>query len=137
MNRPEEIRDALVGTDTWFIVGLGDNPERAAYDVSAFLQRIGKRIVPIHPRAQVVHGEVGYATIADAVAAVGSPDAVEVFVRGDRAGQFADEALAAGTKVVWFPLGVVDDDAAQRVVDAGATMVMDRCPVLEYPRLTG
>ena len=60
---------------------------------------------------------------------------VDVFVRSDRPGQFADEAIAAGAGVVWFQFGVIDDDAAQRVVDAGVTMVMDRCPVVEFPRL--
>lgn len=137
MNRPEEIRDVLTGTTTWFVVGLGDNPERAAYEVSAFLQHQGKRIVPIHPRAEVVHGEQGYRTIAEATAAVGTPDVVDVFVRSDRAGAFADEAVAAGARAVWLQVGVIDDDAAQRVVDAGRIMVMDRCPKLEWPRLIG
>lgn len=135
MNRPEEIRAALTDTTTWFVVGLGDNPERAAYGVAAFLRRHGKRIVPIHPRAEIVHGEQGYATIAEAAAAIGPPDVVDVFVRWDRAGEFADQAIAAGARFVWFQLGVVDDDAAQRVVDAGLTMIMDRCPAIELPRL--
>jgi len=136
VNRPEEIRAALTDSQTWFVVGLGDNPERAAYGVSAYLQSLGKRIVPIHPRAEMVHGEQGYATIAEAVAAVGVPDVVDMFVRSDRVGQFADEAVGAGAHVVWFQLGVIDDDAAQRVVDAGLTMIMDRCPAIEFPRLT-
>jgi predicted CoA-binding protein len=135
VNRPEEIRAALTEGQTWFIVGLGDNPAREAYRVAAYLQREGKRIVPIHPRAETVHGEQGYATIADAAAAVGVPDVVDVFIRSERAGAFADEAVAAGARVVWFQEGVIDADAAQRVVDAGVTMVMDRCPVVEIPRL--
>ena len=135
MNSPDEIRSALLDTSTWFVVGLGDNPDRAAYSVAGFLQRIGKRIVPIHPRAEVVHGEQGYRSIAEAVAAVGAPDVVDVFVRSDRAGQFADEAVAAGADVVWFQLDVVDRAAAERVEAAGRVMVMDRCPVTEYPGL--
>ena len=135
MNRPEEIRAALTDSTTWFVVGLGDNPAREAYRVAAYLQQQGKRIVPIHPRADVVHGEQGYSTIADAAAALGAPDVVDVFIRSDLAGQFADEAVAAGAGVVWFQEGVIDVDAAQRVVDAGVTMVMDRCPVVEFPRL--
>jgi predicted CoA-binding protein len=59
-----------------------------------------------------------------------------MFVRSDRVGQFADEAVGAGARVVWFQLGVIDDDAAQRVIDAGLTMIMDRCPAIEFPRLT-
>ncbi len=135
MNRPEEIRDVLTGSRTWFVVGLGDNPDRDAFGVARYLQQQGKRIVPVHPRAQTVHGERGYATIAEAAAELGPPDVVDVFVNSSRAGEFADQAIASGAGCVWFQFGVIDDDAAQRVTDAGLTMVMDRCPLVEYPRL--
>ena len=135
MNRPEEIRAALTDGSTWFVVGLRDNPARDAYRVAAYLQQQGKRIVPIHPRAEVVHGEAGYPTIAEAAAVLGAPDVVDVFINSAHAGRFADEAVAAGAGVVWFQEGVIDVDAAQRVVDAGVVMVMDRCPVVEIPRL--
>lgn len=131
----EQIRDLLEASHLWFIVGLGDNPDRPAYRVARFLQSIGKRIVPIHPRAREVHGEPGFATIEDAARACGAPDVVDVFVRFDRAGEFADQAIAVGAKAVWFQLEVIDNDAAERVTDAGLTMVMDRCPAIEYPRL--
>lgn len=131
MNTPSEITAALAGTSTWFVVGLGESPHRDAYMVAAFLQRLGKRIVPIHPRAEVVHGAQGYRTIAEAVEAVGPPDVVDVFVRSDRAGEFADQAITAGAAVVWFQFGVIDSDAAHRVEQAGLTMIMDRCPVVE------
>jgi predicted CoA-binding protein len=133
MNSPDEIR-ATLEMPTWFVVGLGNNPERDAFWVAMFLQQRGYRIVPIYPRAEVVHGEQGYRTIADAAAVVGPPDVVDVFVRADRAGRFADEAIAAGAKAVWFQLDVVDDDAAARVEAAGLTMVMDRCPKIELSR---
>lgn len=131
MNSPDGIRSALADTTTWFVVGLGDNPSRDAYDIARLLQRRGKRVVPIHPRADVVHGEQGYRTIAEAAAAVGPPDVVDVFVRSDRAGAFADQAIEAGASYVWFQIGVIDVDAARRVEDAGLTMIMDRCPKLE------
>ena len=126
----------LRDTDVWVVAGLSQDQSRAAYGVARLLQSRGKRIIPVHPRAQTVHGEQGYATIAEAVAAVGAPDVVDMFVRSDRVGQFADEAVGAGARVVWFQLGVIDDDAAQRVIDAGLTMIMDRCPAIEFPRLT-
>lgn len=125
----------LLESQLWFVVGLGNNPERAAYGVASVLQARGKRIVPIYPRAEVVHGEQGYATIADAVAAVGIPDVVDVFVRSDRAGEFADAAIAAGAGAVWFQLDVIDEAAAQRVINAGMTMVMNKCPEIELRRL--
>ncbi len=130
-----EVDRLLFESQLWFVVGLGDNPERAAYGVASELQAHGKRIIPIYPRAEVVHGEQGYATIADAVAAVGVPDVVDVFVRSDRAGEFADAAIAAGAGAVWFQLDVIDEAAAQRVIDAGMTMVMNKCPAIEWRRL--
>ncbi len=133
----EQIRDLLIHARLWFVVGLGGNTDRAAYRVARFLQSIGKHIVPIHPRAQSVHGETGYTSIAEAAQVHGAPDVVDVFVRSDRAGEFADQAIDVGAKAVWFQLDVIDESAAQRVVDAGLVMVMNRCPAIEYPRLVG
>jgi len=128
---PEILNDSKL----WFIVGLGNNPERAAYGVAKVIQDHGKTIVPIYPRAEVVHGAQGFATIAQAVAVHGAPDVVDVFVRSDRAGEFADQAIEAGAKCVWFQLDVIDEAAAQRVRDAGMDMVMDRCPAIEWRNL--
>lgn len=130
----EQIGDLLTDTRLWFVVGLSDSPDRAAYRVARVLQDRGKTVVPIHPRAQTVHGERGFATIAEAAKIHGPPDVVDVFVRFDRAGEFADQAIDAGAQAVWFQLEVIDYDAAKRVTDAGLTMVMDRCPAIEYKR---
>ena len=116
----------------WFVVGLGNNPDRAAFGVASVLQQHGKRMIPIYPRAEIVHGEQGYASIAEAAAAVGTPDVVDVFVRSDRAGEFANAAIAAGAGAVWFQLDVIDEAAAQRVLDAGMTMIMNKCPAIEW-----
>lgn len=133
----KQIRDLLVTSRLWFVVGLGNNPRRPAYRVAAFLQSIGKYIVPIHPRAEMVHGQQGFASIAEAAKVHGAPDVVDVFVRASRAGAFADQAITAKAKAVWFQLGVIDQNAAERVCEAGILMVMDRCPAIEYPRLIG
>ncbi|MFE7958234.1 CoA-binding protein [Streptomyces sp. NPDC057413] len=118
--------------DTWAVVGLSANRDRAAYGVAQVLQRFGKRIVPVHPKAETVHGEQGYATLADIPFEV---DVVDVFVNSDLAGGIADEAVAKGAEAVWFQLGVIDEAAYARVRDAGLEMVMDRCPAIEIPRL--
>jgi uncharacterized protein len=128
----DAVRRLLTGTTTWAVVGLSENPSRAAHGVASFLQSIGKRIVPVHPRAETVHGEKGYATLADIPFPV---DVVDVFRRSEAAGRFADEAVEIGAKGVWFQLGVIDEDAYQRVREAGLDMVMDRCPAIEWPRL--
>ncbi|RZD58364.1 CoA-binding protein [Streptomyces albidoflavus] len=118
--------------DTWAVVGLSANEERAAYGVARVLQRYGKRIVPVHPKAETVHGEQGYPSLE----AVPFPvDVVDVFVNSAFAGQVADQAVAAGAKAVWFQLGVVDEAAYERTRAAGLEMVMDRCPAIEIPAL--
>lgn len=124
------IRRVLANCTTWAVVGLGDNPRRAAYGVAAFLQRHGKRIVPVHPVPAEVLGERTYPRLADIPFPV---DCVDVFRRSSAAGAVADEAIAVGAKAVWFQLDVIDDDAAERVRAAGMDMVMDRCPKIEWP----
>ncbi len=118
--------------DTWAVVGLSQNRSRAAYRVAQVLQAHGKRIVPVHPRAEEVHGETGYRSLAEIPFAV---DVVDVFVNSSLAGGIADQAVDVGAKAVWFQLGVVDEAAAARVRAAGLDMVMDRCPAIELPRL--
>ncbi|WP_030980154.1 CoA-binding protein [Streptomyces sp. NRRL S-1824] len=118
--------------DTWAVVGLSDNPERAAYRVAEKLRRIGKRVVPVHPKAETVHGEQGYASLAEIPFQV---DVVDVFVNSALAGGVADQAVAIGAKAVWFQLGVIDEAAYARTREAGLLMVMDRSPGREIPRL--
>ncbi|MFR9757551.1 CoA-binding protein [Streptomyces sp. TR06-5] len=127
------VRRILTSTgDTWAVVGLSRNTSRAAFGVARVLQRFGKRIVPVHPKAETVHGEPGYPTLSDVPFPV---DVVDVFVRSEWAGAVADEAVAIGARAVWFQLGVVDEEARARVRAAGADMVMDRCPAIDIPRL--
>ncbi|MER5221060.1 CoA-binding protein [Streptomyces flaveus] len=118
--------------DTWAVVGLSTNERRAAYGVAAVLKRYGKRIVPVHPKAETVHGEKGYASLSEIPFDV---DVVDVFVNSDLAGPVADEAAAIGAKAVWFQLGVIDEAAYERTRAAGLDMVMDRCPAIEIPKL--
>ncbi|MFJ2113844.1 MULTISPECIES: CoA-binding protein [unclassified Streptomyces] len=131
----ETIRTILTRSgDTWAVVGLSTNPSRAAYGVASVLQRYGKRVVPVHPKAETVHGERGYATLAEIPFPV---DVVDVFVNSELAGPVADQAVEIGAKAVWFQLGVVDEQAYERTRAAGLDMVMNRCPAIEIPRLDG
>jgi len=128
----EAIRKILADCDTWAVVGLSNNTSRAAYGVARFLQNHGKRIVPVHPSAETVHGEQGYATLADIPFPV---DCVDVFVNSDLAGDIADQAVGINAKAVWFQLGVVDQAAYPRTTAAGLPMVMNHCPAIEWARL--
>lgn len=121
--------DDLLAMETWAVVGLSDNRGRAAWGVARFLQARGKKIVPVHPDAPTVHGEPGYASVRDIPYPV---DVVDCFVRSALVGPVVDDAIAAGARGVWMQLGVVDEAAALRAKAAGLTVVMDRCPVIEW-----
>jgi predicted CoA-binding protein len=130
---PAAIRKILTEVgDTWAVVGLSTNQRRAAYGVADVLQRYGKRIVPVHPKAETVHGEKGYPSL-DAIPF--EVDVVDVFVNSELAGAVVDEAAGIEAKAVWFQLGVIDEEAYHRAREAGLLMVMDRCPAIEIPRL--
>ena len=128
MNTQTEI-DAVLALHTWAVVGLGNNPERAAFGVAKLLQEKGHRIIPVYPRAETVHGEVGYKTLSEVPHAI---DVVDCFVNSERVGEVVDEAIAIGAKAVWLQLDVIDTDAVARAQAAGLLTVMDRCPAIEY-----
>jgi predicted CoA-binding protein len=123
------IRRLLNESRTWAFVGLSDNPAREVHNQARLLQQRGKRIIPVHPSAETVLGETGYASLADVPE---KPDVVGVYRRAEHAGAAVDEAIAAGAKAVWLPLDVVDEAAARRARDAGLDVVMNRCPAVEW-----
>jgi uncharacterized protein len=124
-----ETIERVLARETWAVVGLTANPLRPAYGVARFLQQHGKTIVPVNPKAETVHGEQGYASLADVPFPV---DVVDVFRRSADAGGHVDEAIAVGAKAVWLQLDVIDEAAADRAAAAGLDVVMDRCPAIEW-----
>jgi predicted CoA-binding protein len=85
----------------------------------------------VNPNETEVFGEKAY---PDLHAVPGKIDLVDIFRRPDEAGKSVDEAIAVGAKAVWMQEGVIDRDAAQRAVDAGLLVVMDRCWLKEHRR---
>jgi len=128
INSQEDI-DAVLAMKTWAVVGLGNNPDRAAYGVSKLLQDKGHRVIPVYPRAEIVHGEVGYKTLTEIPTPV---DVVDCFVNSKLVGKVVDEAIDIGAKAVWLQLDVIDHEAVARAIDAGLIAIMDRCPAIEY-----
>ena len=131
-NDPDVVRRLLTTPGRWAVVGLSTNRRRVAYGIASYLQGLGHTIVPVHPRAETVHGERGYPSLRDVP---GHLDVVDVFVRSELAGAVVDEAAAVGAGAVWLQLGVVDEEAAGRASTAGLDVVMDTCPAMEAPRL--
>jgi predicted CoA-binding protein len=135
-NDPDLIRELLIDPGIWVVVGLSSNRERTAYDISRWLKmELGKGLIPVHPKAETVHGEQGYASLADI------PDGTDIkvvdcFVNSDLVGDVVDEVIANKERLkidaVWLQLGVVDQDAADRARKAGLDVVMDTCPRIEW-----
>ena len=114
---------------TWAILGLSNNPDRAAYSVAALLKQKGHTIIPVHPKAESVHVEKGYATLEEIPVKI---DVVDFFVNSGLVGPHVDVAIALGAKAIWLQLGVIDQDSVQRAEAAGLIAIMDRCPAIEY-----
>ncbi|HEY9476565.1 MAG TPA: CoA-binding protein [Mycobacteriales bacterium] len=125
----DETIERLLRYDVWAVVGLTPNQRRPAYGVARFLRSQGKRIVPINPAGEPVHGEEGYTSLAQVPFPV---DVVDVFRRSEQAGEHVDEAIQIGAKAVWLQLGVIDEAAADRAAAAGLDVVMDHCPAIEW-----
>ena len=121
--------DQMLKLKTWAIVGLSNNAERAAYGVAKVLIEKGHKIIPVHPKAEIVHGQKGYAELSDITEMV---DVVDVFVNSELAGEVVNEAIKIGAKGVWLQLDVIDAGAISRAHDAGLLAVMNHCPAIEY-----
>ena len=131
MSFDENSIDQVLAMKTWAIVGLGNNPERAAFGVAKLLQDKGHKIVPVYPRAEEVHGEQGYKSLSEIPFQI---DVVDCFVNSKLVGKVVDEAIEIGAKAVWLQLDVIDEEAVARAEAAGLIAIMDRCPAIEYKK---
>lgn len=134
LTRDEDIAELLNSTRTIALIGASDRPDRPSYEVMAYLQSRGYRVIPVNPQitGEHVHGEFIWRDLSQ----IGVPiDMVDIFRRSEAAGDAVDQAIAAGAKSVWLQIGVINDEAAARAEAAGLKVVMDRCPKMEIPRL--
>jgi predicted CoA-binding protein len=135
-NDPVLIRELLIDPVIWVVVGLSIYQEREAFGVSRWLKvELGKGLIPVHPKAETVHGEQGYATLSDI------PDGTDIkvvdcFVNSEHVGAVVDEAITNKDRLqidaIWMQLGVVDEAAADRARAVGLDVVMDTCPRIEW-----
>lgn len=129
----ETARRVLTEGGTWAVVGASDDPWRSSYHVMELLVERGYDVVPVNPNHARVLGMRCYPSLADVPRQV---DVVDLFRRSDQAGPHVDEAIAVGARAVWTQLGVFPDEAAlRRARDAGLTVVVNRCPAQDIPRL--
>jgi predicted CoA-binding protein len=131
---PETIRELLTATHTWAVVGCSPDPRRDSHRIARLLQSRGFRVIPVDPAATEILGQRCYPSL-EAIPSSEGIELVDVFRRSEHAGAHVDEAIAIGARAVWLQLGVIEEAAAQRAVQAGLQVVMDRCPAIELPRL--
>ena len=133
----EEINSILESYRTVAVVGLSRDPAKASYRVAQYLQSVGYRIVPVNPFVDEVLGEKSYKSLLDVPEAI---EVVDIFRPAEAVPAIVEEAIqlknrVGHPKVVWMQLGIVNEEAARRVKEAGFTVVMDRCMMMEHKRL--
>jgi predicted CoA-binding protein len=132
------IRNILESAKSIAMVGVSDNPARPSWIVFKYLTGRGFRMIPVNPAlaGRTLLGVPAIASLRELQAPV---DMVDIFRNSEAAGAIVDEALALDPcpKVIWMQLGVRNDEAAARAKAAGLAVVMNRCPKIEYGRLSG
>lgn len=135
---PDLIRSILQSVKTIALVGASANEVRPSYFVMKYLIDKGYEVIPVNPglAGQQILGQTVYASLGDIPKPV---DMVDIFRNSDAAGPITDEALALSPKpsVIWMQLSVRNDEAAARAEAAGLRVVMNRCPKMEYGKLSG
>lgn len=135
---PDVIRNILQTVKTIALVGASANEVRPSYFVMKYLIDKGYDVIPVNPglAGQQILGQTVYASLGDIPKPV---DMVDIFRNADAAGPITDEALALSPKpkVIWMQLSVRNDEAAARAEAAGLQVVMNRCPKMEYGKLSG
>ncbi|MGH1466409.1 MAG: CoA-binding protein [Cognatishimia sp.] len=134
----EALRRIFTQTKTIAVVGFSMNPARASHYVAQFLFEKGYRVIPVNPghAGKEMFGTAICASLAEIGETV---DMVDVFRRSEVVPEVVDQALAdlKGLQTIWMQLGVQHAAAAAKARAAGITVVMNRCPKIEYPRLMG
>ena len=130
-----EIKRILEESHNVAVVGLSDSPFRTSHAVASAIQRAGYRIFPVNPNLTgPVLGEEPYATVQEIPEPV---DIVDVFRRSEKVPPVAEDAVAAGAKVLWLQSGVINVEAARYAEEHGLTVVMDHCIKVDHAMLVG
>lgn len=131
----DQIRALLLTRPRIAIVGASPNPTRPSHGVLLDLVGFGYDVVPVNPGVNEVAGLTCYPTLAEAVAATGPVDIVDVFRLPPACPEHAREAVAAGAGCLWLQLGIASREAGRIAHEGGLSVVMNRCLAVEAARL--
>jgi uncharacterized protein len=135
---PDYIRDILKTVKTIALVGASSNIVRPSYFVMQYLTDKGYDVIPVNPglAGQTLLGKMVYASLRDIPQPI---DMVDIFRNSDAAAAITEEALRLDPKpkVIWMQLSVRNDEAAAKAEATGVKVVMNRCPKMEYGKLSG
>ncbi|HYV40178.1 MAG TPA: CoA-binding protein [Thermoanaerobaculia bacterium] len=134
MNDAGQIRRALESARTVAVVGCSPNTARPSHVIARYLQGCGYRVIPVNPGHREILGERCYSALLEIPESV-RLDIVDVFRRSSEVGRVADEAIARGVGFFFMQQGIVEEDAARRLEEAGIPVAMDRCILVERERL--
>lgn len=135
-----DVRDVLTRAKSIAVIGASPRPDRPSFGVMRYLLDKGYIVKPVNPgiAGKTIHDQPVYARLADVPAPV---DVVDIFRASDAVPEIVREAIAErerlGISAIWMQLGVINEAAAAEARSAGLTVVMDRCPKIELPRLIG
>ena len=125
----DEIRSILQHSKTIAVIGISEREDRASKYVSEYMQRQGYTIYPVNPNLDEWHGLKAYDSETDIPVSV---DIVDVFRRSSQVLPLAGDAVKVGAKVFWLQQGIVNEEAAAVASQAGLTVVMDTCIMVEH-----
>lgn len=134
LNNPpgEEIKSILLTAKIIAIVGLSNNPERDSYRVASYLKEHGYKIIPVNPGATEILGEKVYKHLEEVPEHI---DIVDIFRKPEAVPEIVDSAIKIGAKVVWMQEGIVHNISAQKAINAGLKVVMNKCIMKEHKKI--
>lgn len=128
----QQIKEILLQSHTIAVVGLSDKSHRDSYRVAQYMQDKGYRIIPVNPRLKTVLGQTAY---PDLLSIPDKVDIVNIFRRSEQVPPIVEEALKINPTAVWLQLGIFNDEAAEKCMEAGVAIIMDKCIKVEHARL--
>ena len=132
-----EIRAILSKPTTVAVIGCSDNPARDSLKIAKLLKSHGFKVIPVNPQldANALGSALGEKCYPDLASIPEPVEIVDVFRRSEFVPQVVEEAIAKGARILWCQLGVIHLEASRRAQQAGMTVIVDRCPAIEYARL--